>query len=65
MRGDLNAPLISAVALSLSPSLSGAQSSGICGGRREGEKRGFENETWDDRAVFGKAASLEGGILQP
>lgn len=29
------------------------------------EKRGFENETWDRRAGFGTAASLEGGVLQP
>lgn len=32
---------------------------------REREKRGFENETWDQRTVFGLAASWEGGILQP
>lgn len=53
------------LSLSFSPSLSFTRGSGICGGRREGEKRGFENETWDDRAVFGMATTLEGGILQP
>lgn len=37
----------------------------VVGGERERKERGFENETWDHRAVFGKAASSEGGILQP
>lgn len=32
--------------------------------RTEREKRGFENETWDDRVVFGTAASFDGGFLQ-
>lgn len=54
--------LPSSLPLSLSHSVAGG--SGTCGGRRDRERRGFENETWDDRAAFGKATTLEGGILQ-
>lgn len=56
---DLNAPLMSSVSLSFE--VLGF----VVGGEREKRQALKTRRGLDDRAVFGTATTLEGGILQP